>query len=87
MNLYVTNLPAETTDAELVALFAPTGAVTAATVWASGGPDVPTHWVGLVTLADEGEAAVAALDAAVYRGRVLRVTPAVPMNGTGPGRV
>jgi RNA recognition motif-containing protein len=79
VNLYVTNLPAETTDAQLAALFAPIGAVTAATTWPTGDHDGPTRWAGLVTLAGDGEAAVAALDAVAYRGRVLRVTPAVPL--------
>jgi hypothetical protein len=80
VNLYVTNLPAETTDAQLAALFSPHATVTAATTWPTGDHDGPTRWVGLVTLGGDGEAAVAALDKVAYRGRSLRVTPAVPLH-------
>ena len=80
------NLPADTTDAELAALFAPFGAVTAAAVWGDLGPD-RQYRVGFVALSAGWDAAVGALDGSDYRGLTLRARVIRPWDGTSPGRV
>ena len=78
MWLFVTNLPADATDADLSSLFAPFGTVKATAAWGATGR------VGLVTLAAGTGAAVAALDGAEFRGRTLSVRPVVPAGGGHP---
>ena len=75
MWLFVTNLPADATDADLAALFAPFGTVQVTAAWGATGR------VGLVALAAGTGAAVAALDGAEFRGRTLCVRPVLPAGG------
>jgi RNA recognition motif-containing protein len=72
MNLYVGNLSADTTAADLRALFRPFGPVTWADVWPGAGPP-PGAWVGGVGLVSGGPEAIATLHGTAYRERVLAV--------------
>jgi len=83
VKVYVTNLPTGTTDAELAALFAPFGGVTAAAVWGDLGPD-HLYRVGFVDLTAGWDAAVAALGGSDYRGLVLGVQVLRPWDGRAP---
>jgi RNA recognition motif-containing protein len=81
MRHYVTNLPGDTTDAELLALFASFGEVTAA-----GGIEcraVPPDRVGLAAITLEPQAAHAAaalMNGMVLRDQVVSVKVVVPWN-------
>ena len=77
MKLFVANLTADTTAADLAELLAPFGAVESADVWVSeGAPPVPR--VGYVVLSAGGAAAVAALNGVRYRGLELVVSEVPP---------
>jgi RNA recognition motif-containing protein len=78
MRLYVTNLPPDTTDAELITMFEPFGEVTTAAAW---GITHPPCRVGLVKLAVNPQvAAIAAhsLDRTMLRGLEMRVNVITP---------
>jgi len=78
MRLYVTNLPADATDAELITMFEPFGDVSSAAAW---GIINPPDRVGLVRLAVKPQgAAIAAhaLDRTMLRGLEMRVNVITP---------
>jgi hypothetical protein len=82
LTLYVTNLPGDSTPADLAALFGHFGLVSAATVCAD-----PARVCGSVRLDHGGwGTAVAELDGCEYRGRTLGVRAALPWGRFGPGR-
>ena len=76
MKLFVANLTADTTAADLAELLAPFGAVESADVWVSEGAALASR-VGYVVL-PAGGAAVAALNGAWYRGLELVVSEVPP---------
>jgi hypothetical protein len=77
MRLYVANLPATTSEADLATLFAWHGRVSAAAVWSDLDSD-PNDRFGVVYLDDDGEAARSAIDGMEYRGRRLVVGATAP---------
>jgi len=82
MTLYIENLPVGVGPADLIALFARYGSVTAATVWTD--PDAsPGYRVGFIDLVGGWRAAVLGLDGHEYRGRMLVVGETDLRNETG----
>ena len=87
MNIYVGNLPYETTEDELVELFAPYGEVTAVNIIKDRhtGESRGFGFVETKTKAT-GEAAVAGLAGKEMDGRTLVVNEALPKPDRGGGR-
>ena len=81
MNIYVGNLPFNTTDADLRGLFAEYGAIVSASVITDRDTG-RSRGFGFVELADEALAgkAISALDGADFGGRRLTVNQARPRN-------
>jgi RNA recognition motif-containing protein len=87
MKLYVGNLSFQTTDRELNELFAPHGTVTETNIIMDRETQ-RSRGFGFVTMssADEGRAAIAALDGQSIDGRSLTVNEAKPMEARSPRR-
>ena len=79
MDLYIGNLPATATAADLTSMFAPFGAVERSQVKAG-------RAFGLVRLAAGGERAIAAVHGAEYRGSTLTVRAARPRRNVAGDR-
>ncbi len=87
-NLYVGNLPFQTTADDLREAFAPYGNVTRAQV-VSDRETGRSRGFGFVEMSDGGDEAVAALNGAEFQGRTLTVNEARPREErprTGGGR-
>jgi RNA recognition motif-containing protein len=90
-NLYVGNLPFQTTSDDLVQLFGQYGTVTRAQVM-SDRETGRSRGFGFVEMADGGDEAIAALNGQEFQGRALTVNEAKPREdrprggGGGGGR-
>ncbi|MFO0880289.1 MAG: RNA-binding protein [Gemmataceae bacterium] len=91
MNIYVGNLPFQTTSDELVEAFSKFGTVTRAQI-VSDRETGRSRGFGFVEMADGGEQAIATLHGAQFQGRTLTVNEAKPREerprtgGGGGGR-
>jgi RNA recognition motif-containing protein len=86
MNIYVGNLPFDTGDQDLRALFEPYGSVARASVVLDRETG-RSRGFGFVEMAsdDDSNAAIKALDGADFAGRKLRVNEARPRDRNGGG--
>ncbi|MFO0845366.1 MAG: RNA-binding protein [Gemmataceae bacterium] len=90
-NIYVGNLPFETTSDDLLSWFGEHGTVTRAQV-ATDRETGRSRGFGFVEMSNGGEAAIAALNGAQVGGRTLKVNEAKPKEdrprsgGSGYGR-
>lgn len=75
--LYVGNLPAGTTDADLTELFARYGTVTVAGVVVDKNTG-RSRGFALVEMSDGADAAIRATNGAAFRGRTMMVSEATP---------
>lgn len=83
--LYVGNLSYQTTEAQLLDLFAQFGEVRRATVVTDRDTGRPRGFAFVEMASDEGaQAAIAALDGQTVDGRVLQVNVARPREDRGP---
>ena len=83
-NIYVGNLPFQTTSDDLLSWFAEHGTVTRAQV-ATDRETGRSRGFGFVEMADGAEQAIANLDGAQYQGRTLTVNEAKPREDRGGG--
>jgi RNA recognition motif-containing protein len=86
VNIYVGNLPYQTTDAELQSFFAQHGTVTSARVMIDRETG-RSRGFGFVEMSDDGQAraAIAALNGHQLNGRALTVNEARPKTERGGG--
>jgi len=83
-NLYVGNLPYNTTADDLRDAFGQFGTVTRAQV-VSDRETGRSRGFGFVEMSDGGESAVEAMNGASFQGRTLTVNEARPREDRGPG--
>ena len=76
MKIYVSNLPADTSDARLAKLFEPFGIITSAHVMTSGVSGRCRGFGFVEMMRESGERAISILNGRVTDGMVLRVNEA-----------
>ena len=76
MEVYVGNLPFETTLDEIRAMFVFYGSVYSVDLHTEREPGRPHAYAFVEMIADDAETAIEALDGTVFFGRTLRVEPA-----------